>query len=68
MTHRERTEANERLTLSPAACFSARSRGRMREEEQEELRTCFQRDVDRIVHCTRRRSFCARRATIIAPV
>ena len=51
MTHRERTEANERLTLSPAACFSARSRGRMREEEQEELRTCFQRDVDRIVHC-----------------
>lgn len=51
MTHRERTEANERLILSPAACFSARSRGRMREEEQEELRTCFQRDVDRIVHC-----------------
>lgn len=51
MTHRERTEANERLTLSPEACFSARSRGRMREEEQEELRTCFQRDVDRIVHC-----------------
>ena len=51
MTHRERAEANERLTLSPAACFSARSRGRMREEEQEELRTCFQRDVDRIVHC-----------------
>ena len=51
MTHRERTEANERLTLSPAACFSARSRGRMREEEQEKLRTCFQRDVDRIVHC-----------------
>ena len=51
MTHRERTEANERLTLSPAACFSARSRGRMREEKKEELRTCFQRDVDRIVHC-----------------
>ncbi len=51
MTHRERTEANERLTLLPAACFSAQSRGRMRPEEQEELRTCFQRDVDRIVHC-----------------
>ena len=51
MTHRERTEANERLTLSPVACFSAQSKGRARAEEAEDLRTCFQRDVDRIVHC-----------------
>ena len=50
MLHRERTEENERRILSPRACLSAESRGRARPEEQEELRTCFQRDVDRIIH------------------
>ena len=50
MLHRERTEENERRTLSELACLSAQSRGRARPEEPEELRTCFQRDVDRIVH------------------
>jgi dGTPase len=50
MLHRARTEANERLILSPLACYSADSRGRARPEPEEELRTCFQRDVDRIIH------------------
>ena len=50
MLYRQRTEENERLTLSPLACLSANSKGRGREEEQEEMRTCFQRDVDRITH------------------
>lgn len=50
MLHRERTEKNERLILSERACLSADSRGRARPEEQEALRTCFQRDVDRIIH------------------
>ena len=50
MLHRERTEENERLILSERACLSADSRGRARPEEQEALRTCFQRDVDRIIH------------------
>lgn len=50
MLHRERTEANERLILDARACFAADSRGRARAEEEDGLRTCFQRDVDRITH------------------
>ena len=51
MTVREQTQAREREQLSPYACLSEKSQGRAREEEQCPLRTCFQRDIDRIVHC-----------------
>ena len=51
MTVREQTQAREREQLSPYACLSEKSRGRAREEEQCPLRTCFQRDIYRIVHC-----------------
>jgi len=50
MTIRERTEQLERETLSARACLSAESRGRERPVKPCDLRTCFQRDVDRIVH------------------
>ncbi|HJC00753.1 MAG TPA: deoxyguanosinetriphosphate triphosphohydrolase [Candidatus Flavonifractor merdavium] len=50
MTLRERTEQRERETLSPYACLSAQSRGRQRPMEDCPVRTCFQRDIDRIVH------------------
>ena len=50
MTLRERTEQRERETLSPYACLSARSKGRQRPMEDCPVRTCFQRDIDRIVH------------------
>ena len=48
---RERTEEIERLTLSDRATLSSESKGREREEEAHALRTGFQRDRDRIVHC-----------------
>ena len=53
MTVREELERLEHLQLSPKAAFSDRSLGRNREEEEDELdvRTCYQRDTDRIVHC-----------------
>ena len=51
MNGRERTERAEELLLSPLACKSSQSRGRLRPEEPCPVRTCFQRDVDRIVHC-----------------
>ena len=51
MTLREQTEALEAQSLSPRACLSVRSRGRDRPEEACGVRTCFQRDVDRIVYC-----------------
>ncbi len=49
-TPRERTEEIERLTLSERATLSEASKGREREEAPDPLRTCFQRDRDRIVH------------------
>ena len=50
MTVREQTEAMERQFLSPHACLAAESRGRVRPIEECPIRTCFQRDMDRIVH------------------
>jgi dGTPase len=47
---RERTEQVERDTLSPFAVLAAESKGRERPEPPDPLRTCFQRDRDRIVH------------------
>lgn len=50
MTPRERTEQRERETLSPQARLSVDSRGRERPEAACQVRTCFQRDMDRIVY------------------
>lgn len=49
-TARERTEQAEQLLLAPWACRSSESKGRQRAEPPCPVRTCFQRDVDRIVH------------------
>ena len=51
MTVREQLEQQERATLAPFACLSVNSKGRELPGEPCEVRTCFQRDVDRIVHC-----------------
>jgi len=47
---RLRLEEIERLTLAPYAALSSESRGREREESPCPVRTCFQRDRDRIIH------------------
>lgn len=49
-------EAWEKAYLSPYAAFAADSKGRDRPEEEDPLRTIFQRDRDRILHskCFRR--------------
>ncbi len=44
------TEENEKKILSPRATLACNSRGRSREEEECDIRTCFQRDRDRIIH------------------
>jgi len=49
-TIREQTEEIERMTLHPRACLSSKSKGRLRREREGEIRTCFQRDRDRIIH------------------
>ena len=48
---REYTERIEREILSPLAAKSAESGGRLHGEEKCPLRTDFQRDRDRIIHC-----------------
>ncbi|MDD6347306.1 MAG: deoxyguanosinetriphosphate triphosphohydrolase [Lachnospiraceae bacterium] len=50
MLIREELEIREKETLSPFACLSADSRGRSRPEEPCDIRTCYMRDRDRIVH------------------
>lgn len=50
MTIRERTEQQERDQLSPFATKSADSRGRLRPEDPDPVRTVFQRDRDRVLH------------------
>lgn len=52
MSLREELERQEHLLLSPRAVFADCSRGRPVPEEprQDDVRTCFQRDTDRIVH------------------
>ena len=51
MTVRERTEAYEKNMLSPYAALSCNTKGRERPEEECPLRTPYQRDRDRIIHC-----------------
>lgn len=48
---REYTEESEHKMLSRFACFADETKGREREEEKCPLRTDFQRDRDRIIHC-----------------
>lgn len=48
---REITCLNEHKLLSPYASFADCSRGRLRQEDECDIRTCYQRDRDRIIHC-----------------
>ena len=50
MTIREHLEQLESSNLSPYACLSKDSKGRLREEPQCDIRPVFQRDRDRILH------------------
>ena len=52
MTVREEIEYQEHRRLNPLAAFADQSRGRPRYEEprEQDVRTCYQRDIDRIVH------------------
>ena len=51
MNIREQTETRELQFLSPYASCSKKSRGRDRLEDECDIRTVYQRDRDRIVHC-----------------
>lgn len=50
MLLREEMEEREAQSLSPYACLSKNSKGRLHEENECNIRTAFQRDRDRIIH------------------
>ncbi|NOY23569.1 MAG: deoxyguanosinetriphosphate triphosphohydrolase [Acidobacteria bacterium] len=68
MTIREESEALERKTLSPHACLASESRGRHQLESPCDIRTCFQRDRDRILHCKSFRRLKHKTQVFLAPV
>lgn len=67
MTIRERLEQNEKDFLSQYACLSTQSRGRDFNLEQCNIRTDFQRDRDRIIHCNSFRRLKHKTQVFLAP-
>ena len=67
MTVRERTEELEAKILAPGAALSRNTRGRERPEEECGLRTPFQRDRDRIIHCKSFRRLKHKTQVFLAP-
>ena len=52
MTVRQELERQEHRRLNPLAAFADQSKGRPcpEQDREEDVRTCYQRDIDRIVH------------------
>ncbi|MGI6003337.1 MAG: deoxyguanosinetriphosphate triphosphohydrolase [Lachnospiraceae bacterium] len=68
MNIREKQEAWEKAYLSPYASLSSESKGRDREEPQDDIRPVYQRDRDRILHCKAFRRLKHKTQVFLAPL
>ncbi|HOJ92277.1 MAG TPA: deoxyguanosinetriphosphate triphosphohydrolase [Dictyoglomaceae bacterium] len=67
MLVREKIEEREKYFLSPFATLSSNSKGRALPEEECPIRTCFQRDRDRIIHSKAFRRLKHKTQVFVAP-
>ncbi|WP_343274501.1 deoxyguanosinetriphosphate triphosphohydrolase [Ligaoa zhengdingensis] len=67
LTIRERTEQWEHVALSEHAAFADCTRGRARAERECDIRTAYQRDRDRIIHCNAFRRLMHKTQVFICP-
>ena len=67
MTARERMEQEELTLLAPEAQKAAQTKGRLYPEEDNNVRTCYQRDADRIVHSKSFRRLMHKTQVFLAP-
>lgn len=68
MLIRKEIEKREKKFLSPYAALSSKTKGRKTPEKECEIRTAFQRDRDKIIHCKAFRRLKHKTQVFISPV